>query len=298
MGRYHRASVRLDDASSSWHHVAAQVGEGSPILDLGCFDGLLLDALKARTGAEGVGVERDPAARATAGARGLEVLDADLDAPDWVARLEGRRFPVVVAADVLEHLRDPVAVLRSMRDGVLSPGGRVVISVPNVTHGSVRLGLLLGAFEPADDGILDATHLHFPTRATLHRWLAAASLGVVAEARVERPLAPEVVERALTRAGLASPDLVRWFVEEPDARTFQWVVSAMRVEEADPRAVMSLAAPPPARARDPLRVGDRAIARHVRKLERLQARLDVLEGRGPLRWLRYLRLRWRQRKGT
>lgn len=297
MGRYHRDTIRLDDPTSSWAHVVAQVGQGAPVLDLGCFDGLLLEALKARTGAEGVGVERDPRARAAARARGLEVLDADLDAPEWVGGLAGRRFPFVVAADVLEHLRDPVAVLRSLRDGVLSPGGRVVISVPNVTHGSVRLGLLLGAFEPADEGILDRTHLHFPTLATLHRWLADASLVVVHATRVERPLAPEVVERSLSRAGLASPALVRHLVEDPDARTFQWVVVAMRTEEAAPPAVASFPPNPPPRARDPLGMSDRAIARHVRKIERLQARLDVLEGRGPLRWLRYLRLRWRQRGG-
>ena len=48
--------------------------------------------------------------------------------------------------------------------------------------------------------------------------------------------------------------------------------------------------------RDPLRVGDRAIARHVRKIGELQARVRVLEEGGPLGWVRYLKLKWRQRR--
>jgi len=293
MSSYDRRHVDLRDETSSWTHVARQVGAGADVVDLGCWDGLLLAALVREAGCRGVGVERDAEAAGRARARGLEVVAADLDAPDWPAALGGRRFGVVVLADVVEHVRDPVGVLTAIRTRVLAPGGRVVLSVPNVAHGSVRLGLLLGAFERDDTGVLDRTHLHFWTRTTFEAVLARAGLGVVAASRVERPLQPEVVEKALGAAGLASDALVAHLVDDADARTFQWVVSATEAAAG--------ARPPsaPALHRDPLRVGDRAIARHVRKIGVLQERVRVLEVGGPFGWLRYARLRagqWRAQR--
>jgi methionine biosynthesis protein MetW len=290
MSPYDRRHVDLDDETSSWTHVVRQVGRDATVLDLGCWDGLLLATLGARANGRGLGVERDPDAAARARVRGVEVVAADLDDPAWPDALRGRRFDAVVLADVLEHVRDPHAVLAAVRTRCLAPGGRVVLSVPNVAHGSVRLGLLLGAFERDDEGLLDRTHLHFWTRDAFHAVLARAGLGVAVEARVERPLQPEVVRKALDRAGLASDALVAHVVDDPDARTFQWVVTATADAAARP--------PPPAPPlhRDPLRVGDRAIARHVRKIGELQARVRVLEAGGPFRWLRYLKLKWRQRR--
>lgn len=290
MSPYDRRQVDLADETSSWTHVVRQVGRDADVLDLGCWDGLLLATLRDRAGARGVGIERDPDAAGRARARGVEVVAADLDDPAWPAALGGRRFGVVVLADVVEHVRDPHAVLVALRERVLSPGGRIVLSVPNVAHGSVRLGLLLGAFERDEQGILDRTHLHFWTRDTFHGVLARAGLAVAVEARVEKPLQPEVVRKALERAGLASDALVRHLVDEPDARTFQWVVTAV------PDAAVRPPPPAPPLHRDPIRVGDRAIARHVRKIGELQARVRVLEAGGPLGWVRYLKLKWRQRR--
>jgi 2-polyprenyl-3-methyl-5-hydroxy-6-metoxy-1,4-benzoquinol methylase len=71
----------------------------------------------------------------------------------------------VVLADVLEHLPDPVRVLRSVHS-LLNPGARIVVSVPNVAHVSVRAQLLFGRFRYSARGILDRTHLRFFTQRT------------------------------------------------------------------------------------------------------------------------------------
>jgi hypothetical protein len=61
---------------------------------------------------------------------------------------------------VLEHLKDPVAVLRrAIR--FLSDGGQVMIAVPNVLERRNRIQLLMGNFEYEDAGIMDRTHLRF-----------------------------------------------------------------------------------------------------------------------------------------
>jgi len=48
------------------------------------------------------------------------------------------RFDVVTMGDVLEHLADPLRVLKMAHD-LLAPGGCIVVPVPNIAHVSIRL---------------------------------------------------------------------------------------------------------------------------------------------------------------
>jgi SAM-dependent methyltransferase len=88
-----------------------------------------------------------------------------------------RAADVVVLADVLEHLKDPEAVLK--RIVRLQPdGSRLLVSVPNIAHLWVRLHLLLGHFDYTERGLLDRTHLHFYTRSTFLSLLQNCGLQV------------------------------------------------------------------------------------------------------------------------
>ena len=81
-------------------------------------------------------------------------------------------------ADVLEHVRDPAAVLRACRSA-LKESGKIIISVPNIANFVIRLGLLFGRFDYSDRGILDSTHLRFFTMRTLREMMRAVSCRVV-----------------------------------------------------------------------------------------------------------------------
>jgi predicted TPR repeat methyltransferase len=85
----------------------------------------------------------------------------------------------IVAADVIEHLRDAPTLLALIR-AALAPNGRLFISVPNIANVTVRLGLLFGVFEYRDRGILDNTHLRFYTLRTIRREVEAAGFRVLA----------------------------------------------------------------------------------------------------------------------
>jgi 2-polyprenyl-3-methyl-5-hydroxy-6-metoxy-1,4-benzoquinol methylase len=52
------------------------------------------------------------------------------DIADCLAQIGERKFALIICFDVLEHLEDPVAILRRMR-GLLTPSGRIFITVPN-----------------------------------------------------------------------------------------------------------------------------------------------------------------------
>ncbi len=83
-----------------------------------------------------------------------------------VIRRLPRGYDVVLAGDTLEHLNEPTRMLRLIQE-TLPPGGRLLMSVPNVANLYVRLNLLFGRFPYADRGILDRTHRYFFTRASL-----------------------------------------------------------------------------------------------------------------------------------
>ena len=92
--------------------------------------------------------------------------------------LEPGSFDVVLLGDVIEHLRDPVAALARLRP-LLRPGGRLVLSTPNVANWAIRLSLLAGRWRYTDRGILDRSHTHLFTRATLGETIERAGYRVV-----------------------------------------------------------------------------------------------------------------------
>jgi len=123
-------------------------GPGRKVLDLGCRDGALTRAYAG--GNEVVGVDADRDALTEAEKLGIETRWADLDEP---LPFDEASFDVVVAGELLEHLRDPHRVVADVRR-VLRPGGTFVASVPNAYRLKNRLRFLLGR-KPEDD----PTHL-------------------------------------------------------------------------------------------------------------------------------------------
>ncbi|HTM20665.1 MAG TPA: class I SAM-dependent methyltransferase [Kofleriaceae bacterium] len=137
-------------------HLLDELLPPGDVLDLGCADGLLTAALarhhRAVTAvdASAIRVERTRAATA-----GLPVTVVQ----SYFEELEpGRQFDAVVMACILEHLDDPVALLRRCATW-LRPGGVVASIVP---HGrslhrraGVHMGLLpdLDALGEADDAL-------------------------------------------------------------------------------------------------------------------------------------------------
>jgi 2-polyprenyl-3-methyl-5-hydroxy-6-metoxy-1,4-benzoquinol methylase len=95
-------------------------------------------------------------------------VKADLDA--GIPAEAGSGYDVVLAADVIEHLREPEALLRDAKT-VLRPGGSLVVCVPNISHWYPRFRTLMGRFDYDQRGILDKTHLRFFTRRSLRRTL-------------------------------------------------------------------------------------------------------------------------------
>jgi SAM-dependent methyltransferase len=71
-------------------------------------------------------------------------------------------FDYVICADVLEHLRAPLDLLKQCRE-LMAEGATLVGSLPNSGHAWFRWNVLRGRFPQHERGLFDSTHLHFYT---------------------------------------------------------------------------------------------------------------------------------------
>lgn len=218
------ALVSEHGLSESHKLVLAEVPDGTRVLDVGCATGYLAAEL-TRRGCVVDGVEFDPQAaeQARGPGRCREVVVGDLESPltcEAVAAMTGRGASgpdVIVCADVLEHLRDPWSVLAWLRT-LLAPGGRAVISVPNIAHWTARRALLRGRFDYTDFGLFDRTHLRFFTRASAAELAHRAGFAV----QTERPApAPLPLESRVPALGAVRDRCVRRY---PAAFALQFVL--------------------------------------------------------------------------
>ena len=106
------------------------------LLNVGCFDGMALDRVKARARWQLCGTETNGRAAAAARAKGYRVWevapqDAALELP------VDERFDVVLMTNMVEHLANPLLILRRLRQ-LLKPGGLVVLNQPNLDSAHVE----------------------------------------------------------------------------------------------------------------------------------------------------------------
>lgn len=200
------------------------VADGSDVLDIGCSSGYLAAQLEQH-GCSVVGIELDPVDAAAARAHCNLVIEGDVEHLDLSMHMQGRTFDAIILGDVLEHLRAPERVLQRVQS-VLRRGGRIVVSIPNVAHLSIRLQLLLGGFWYSRVGLLDETHIRFFTFESFSALARESGLAVLSMTRIEEPANPdlwaEVTERLrLSTEGVAT---LREFLRQPSASTFQYVL--------------------------------------------------------------------------
>lgn len=258
------------DSDNTHANVIRLVGEGRRVLELGPASGYMSEILCER-GCTVVGLELD-AEMASQAARFCErVIVGDLDTLDLDEELGEDRFDVILAADVLEHLKDPLKTLRDLR-AFLRPEGYFVVSLPNVAHASVRLALLEGRFDYRDLGLLDRTHLRFFTHESIALLFDEAELAVVEIHRQEAPI--DTTEIAVDLDAVPTEVLTE-LKRDPDARTYQFIIKALPLEAPGMRELQSRLREQ-ALARD---AAEREVALTVPRIRELEQALAAISGR-------------------
>jgi len=146
------------------------------VLDVGCNTGGFGEALKKKRDIEVWGVEpKKEAAKIASSLLDHVVNDIFHDAID----LPDDFFDVIVFNDVLEHIEDPWAVLKNVRNKLVN-GGIVIASLPNILHINNLQHLLLYAdFKYEENGVRDKTHLRFFTQKSAIRMFEEVGFNVI-----------------------------------------------------------------------------------------------------------------------
>lgn len=219
----HNYEYDVDTASASAPaNVVRLVGTGKRVLEIGCGPGSITKVLATEGQCTVTGMELDPSAIEKAAPFCESILQVDLNAEDWPMQLDSKRFDVVVAADVLEHLYNPWQTLEQMAT-LVNENGYLVISLPHIGHASVIACIINGNFEYRDWGLLDRTHIRFFGLKNIEDLFANAGLKIVEVRYITKP--PEETEFArhwdalspATRAALRS---------SPYANLYQVVLKA------------------------------------------------------------------------
>lgn len=204
-GRYDRLVREAGGLAASHRWLVDQVPAGSTVLDCGCAGGYIAEALVREKGCTVDGVEVSDDAAATAAGVCRSVFVGSLEDASFVSTLT-ERYDRVLFGDVLEHLSDPIATLRTIRP-LLADGGRVLASIPNVAYWSLRLQLLAGRFEYRDSGLMDRTHLRFYTYRGARRMVEAADYRVTRQDITCRVPRVPVVHTVLCSGARLLPNL-------------------------------------------------------------------------------------------
>ena len=162
--------VKLEDVkeNSPWWYVYENISENQRVLDVGCATGYLGELLKNNFDVNIVGVDYQDFHLDKA--RKLNVYSdlIKLDLNSFESELDEYTsyFDRIILCDVLEHLVDPMDVLRKLSK-FLKVDGKFLIDIPNISHSSIKYNLLMNNFNYTSMGLLDNTHIRFFTLSSI-----------------------------------------------------------------------------------------------------------------------------------
>jgi len=150
------------------------------VLDVGCSIGALGEQVKRRNNnVEVIGIETDEQMAKAAKEKIDRVIMADIERINLTDYFTPNYFDCIIFADVLEHLKDPWAILKNVTN-LLTDSGFVIISIPNVRHYTTIFNLLFRGYWPyRERGIHDKNHLRFFTFKNIKKMLLDAGLNII-----------------------------------------------------------------------------------------------------------------------
>lgn len=157
---------------------------GLRVLDVACASGYLGGKIKG-AGNYVVGFEISEVAAQKA----RQVLDAVFVGDvqhDWPAELRNGGYDLIIMAEILEHVFDPIIVLRQAHEA-LKNSGSIIITTPNFLAWKNRIKFLFGEFAYTDQGIFDFGHIRWFTWGYLKTVLTESGFKIVRQNHIIYP---------------------------------------------------------------------------------------------------------------
>ena len=208
--------------------IVAKVPHGALVLDVGCGSGMMGRFLSENNECVVDGVDIDPEAVELARPKYRNIAVANLERDSLMSFFQPGIYDCIVVADVAEHLVHPEQLFEDIKK-LLKPDGRLLFSIPNISHISAGLELILGKFGYQNSGLLDSTHVRFYSRQGFVDKLASSGIYVEEIDTVQRDF--DKTEFAGYRH--FPQHWIRDIVaSRDDALTYQWIMTARLFKSA------------------------------------------------------------------
>lgn len=221
-----KIEVNIHENNDSKTKLINLTGRNKIILELGCASGYISKYLK-QNHCTVYAVEIDKEAAKIAKKYCKKLVIEDMESINYSKTFAGINFDVILLGDVLEHLKDPENLLLKIKD-LLNNNGYIIISIPNIAHGSIRIKLLNGKFQYSEEGILDKTHLKFFTKSSISHLLEKCGYFI------------EIMDRTIVdyRSDLdylpqsLKEEVAKYLYTDSEATTYQFIIKASMFKEA------------------------------------------------------------------
>ena len=166
MNAYEQAILKKGLTESHWK-ILRRIPPRSRVLEVGPSVGHMSRWLKEQNRCNVIGIENDPEMADKAGKYCGKLYIGSVEDRVLLKRVrdDNGPFDCVIFSDVLEHLMAPEKTLTNITT-LINRQGKLLASIPNVAHFSVRARLLLGRFDYQSTGLLDRNHVRFFTKKT------------------------------------------------------------------------------------------------------------------------------------
>lgn len=215
--------INVDSVDNSHSQMIRMITSGSKVLDVGCASGVLGEYLARELQCDVVGLDYDAQNIEIARSRNCysDLFEVDLNAlaPDFLAGFE---FDYIVFGDVLEHLLSPDTLLGTLKAS-LNSNGKFIVSLPNISHGSIKLNLLKNRFDYTPEGLLDRTHLRFYTLKSIQQLCGNCGLNID---KFNRVFAPIYGMEQKVDVGAYSAATLELVESDTESWVYQYVFSA------------------------------------------------------------------------
>lgn len=210
--------------------ILSKIKKGSKVLEFGCAEGRMTRYMKEELGCSVYICEYNPEAFEKAKEYAADGICTDIMKYEWCDKFAGMSFDNILFADVLEHLADPGAVLKRAGE-MLSQGGTIIASLPNVTHNDIILKATDEHFDYMDTGLLDDTHIHFWGKKNLKPFIEKTGLFLekVEGTYFETGFSEQLYGQSLRPY---SPYLQAILKERECGEVYQFVITCVRPEAA------------------------------------------------------------------
>ena len=165
--------MKTPEVIESW------VASGSRILDLGCGDGSILEALQLNKLVKGYGIEIDKRNIQSCLEKGLAVIEQNID--EGLSNFQDKSFDTVLVSQTIQVLKNPKQAL----DEITRIGHQSIIVIPNFGHWRARLTVFLGGKMPVTESLpekwYETPNIHLCTVTDFEN--LCSELGIVVEER-------------------------------------------------------------------------------------------------------------------